>query len=132
MRRDVKTIQGDMAFKKLREFVSQSKFNSFPLVDARSRLIGILSLSDCRKPFDQDSEKTLTAQDIATRQVVTVTEDDTLFLALTRIVQGDFSILPVVDKKNPTLLLGAISRRDIMSTYDDIVIKKVVRDSSAA
>jgi CIC family chloride channel protein len=132
MRRDVKTIQGNMPFKELREFVSQSKFNSFPLVDARGRLIGILSLSDCRKPLDQDSEKTLTAQDIATRQVVTVTEDDTLFLALTRIIQGDFSIIPVVDKKNPTLLLGAISRRDIMSTYDDIVIKKVVRDSSAA
>ena len=132
MRRDAKTIQANMPFKELREFVSQSKFNSFPLVDPWGRLIGILSLSDCRKPLDQDSEKTLTAQDIATRQVVTVTEDDTLFLALTRIIQGDFSILPVVDKKNPKVLVGAISRRDIMSTYDDIVIKKVVRDSSAA
>jgi CIC family chloride channel protein len=53
-----------------------------------------------------------------------VTEEDSLFLALTRITQGDFSILPVVDKEDPQTLLGVISRRDIMSTYDDIVIKK--------
>jgi CIC family chloride channel protein len=132
MRRDIETIQANMPLKKLKEFVSQSKFNSFPVVDARGWLIGILSLSDCRKPPDQDGEKILTAQDIATRHVVTVTEDDSLFLALTRTIQGDFSILPVVDKKNPNVLLGAISRRDIMSTYDDIIIKKVDRDSSAA
>jgi CBS domain-containing protein len=132
MRREIETIQANMPFEELRGFVSQSKFNSFPVVDARGWLIGILSLSDCRKPLDQDGEKIVTAQDIATRHVVTVTEDDSLFLALTRTIQGDFSILPVVDKKDPNVLLGAISRRDIMSTYDDIIIKKVDRDSSAA
>jgi len=61
-----------------------------------------------------------------------VSEDDTLFLALTRIVQGDFAILPVVSKKNPKNLLGVISRRDIMSTYDDMVIKRMVKDRPAA
>ncbi|MBW2331505.1 MAG: CBS domain-containing protein, partial [Deltaproteobacteria bacterium] len=62
----------------------------------------------------------------------TVTEDDSLFLALTRIIQGDFSVLPVVNKQNPKHITGVISRRDIMSAYDDIVIRKVLIDESAA
>ena len=126
MRREIETIKADMPLKELMEFVYHSKFNSFSVVDTLGRLIGILSLSDCHKTFDADEGKTLTAQDIATSDLVTVTEDDSLFLALTRITQGDFSMLPVVGKRNPKSLLGVISRRDIMSTYDDIVIKKII------
>ncbi|MCK4487880.1 MAG: CBS domain-containing protein, partial [Desulfobacterales bacterium] len=132
MRREIETIRSDMPLKQLREFVYHSKFNTFPVVDAPGQLIGILSLSDCQKTFDENAEKTLTAEDIATRDVVTVTDDDTMFLALTRIIQGDFSVLPVVNKQNPKHLTGVISRRDIMSAYDDIVIRKVLIDESAA
>ncbi len=130
MRPEIETIRSDMPLKQLREFVYHSKFNSFPVVDGLDRLIGIISLSDCQKTYGENDEKTLTALDIATRDVVTVTEDDSLFLALTRIIQGDFSVLPVVNKQNPQQLLGIISRRDIMSTYDDVVIRRVLTDKS--
>jgi CIC family chloride channel protein len=128
MRREIETIRSDMPLGPLKELVYQSKFNSFPVVDGPGRFIGILSLSDCQKDFGEGAEKSLTAQDITTRDVVSVTEDDNLFLALTRIIQGDFSVLPVVNKQNPEQLLGVISRRDIMSSYDDIVIRKVMTD----
>ena len=129
MRSQVETLQADMPLKKIRERVYASKYNSFAVMDETDSLFGIISLSDCQKPFEGTKDRTLTARDIATRNLVTVKEDDSLFLALTRIVQGDFSILPVVDKKNPKALCGVISRRDIMSTYDDIVIKKSRRES---
>ncbi len=124
MRWEVETIGADMPLKKIQESIYKSKFNSFCVVDATNRLVGIISLSDCQKAFDADRGKTLTAQDIATRNLVTVGEEDSLFLALTRIVQGDFSFLPVVDRQDPQTILGVISRRDIMSTYGDIIIKK--------
>ncbi len=130
MRRKINTIRSDMPLRQLREFVYHSKFNTFPVVDALGQFIGILSLSDCQKAFDENAEKTLTARDIATRDLVTVTDDDSLFSALTKIVQGDFSILPVVNTQNPKRLIGVISRRDIMSTYDDIVIRRVLTDKS--
>ena len=132
MRRETETIRSDMPLTSLREFVYHSKFNSFPVVDGLDRLIGILSLSDCQKTYGENDENTITALDIATRDVVTVTEDDSLFLALTRIIQGDFSVLPVVNKQKPQQLLGVISRRDIMSTYDDVVIRRVLADKSAS
>ncbi len=132
MRREIETILPDMPLGTLREFVYHSKYNSFPVVDGLGRMIGMVSMSNCQKTYGENDEKTITAQDIATRDVVTVTEDDSLFLALTRITQGDFSVLPVVNKQNTQQLMGIISRRDIMSTYDDVVIRKVLIDKSAA
>ena len=127
MRHEMQTISGNMRLAELQSFVYRSKFSTFPVVDESDHLIGMLSLSDCQECFSQEGEKTLTAKDVATRKVVTITEDDSLFQALTRITQGDFSILPVVDKEHPKKLVGVISRRDIMSTYDDIIIKKIQR-----
>jgi CIC family chloride channel protein len=124
MRGTVETVRADMPLGDLQEFVFKSKFNSFCVVDAKDRLVGIISLSDCQKALEGGKEKAVTAHDIATRNLVTVTEVDSLFMALTRITQGDFSLLPVVDQEAPERLLGVISRRDIMSTYDDVVIKK--------
>jgi CIC family chloride channel protein len=132
MRREIETIRADMPITELRDFVYRSKLSSFPVVDALGQLSGILSLHDCEECFSQDTEGALTAQDVATRDIVRITEDDSLFLALTRITQGDFAILPVVDKDHPEKLLGVISRRDIMSTYDEIVIKKGARGRSGA
>jgi CIC family chloride channel protein len=132
MRREIETVRADMPITELKNFVYRSKLNSFPVVDAQGRLNGILSLHDCQECFSQDIDEALTAQDVATRDVVSITEEDSLFLALTRITQGDFAILPVVDKHHPKKLLGVISRRDIMSTYDDIVIKKAGRGESSA
>ena len=131
MRREIEMIRSDMPLRQLTEFVYHSKFNSFPVVDAIGQLIGVLSLSDCRKTFEVYSQEMLTASDIATHDLVTVTEDDSLFLALTRIIQGDFSFLPVVNKDNPKQLMGVISRRDIMSSYDNIVVRKVLTEKSA-
>lgn len=124
MRREMQTIPGDMPLSKLQDFVYRSKFNSFPVVDETDRLIGMLSLSDCQECFTQEGEEALTAKDVATHKVVTLNENDSLFRALTRITQGDFSILPVVDKGD-SKLIGIISRRDIMSTYDDMIIKRI-------
>jgi CIC family chloride channel protein len=131
MRRHIETVQTDMPITELRDFVYRSKLNSFPVVDGQGRLSGILSLHDCEEFFSQDTEEALTAHDLATHDVVSITEDDSLFLALSRITQGDFALLPVVDKHHPEKLVGVISRRDIMSTYDDFVIKRGGRGRSS-
>lgn len=127
MRRNPELIPSDMPLTKIRDRIYRSKFNSFPVVNPLGNLVGILSMSDCQKTFDEEREATLTAQEMATKDLVTITEGDSLFSALSRIVRRDFSILPVVNKDNPRELVGVISRRDIMSTYDDMIIRHIAR-----
>lgn len=114
MKSEVATVSEDMTLKEFLDLMYQVKFNSFPVVDARGELSGILSLSDvveARKKGDTD----MLIKDIATKDVVTVNEDDTLLTALLKISSGDYAILPVVANGRPRQLKGIISRRDIMS-----------------
>jgi CIC family chloride channel protein len=73
---------------------------------------------------DQQLEHLIVARDIATRGVITVYPDDSLFTAFERIAAKDYSTLPVVSRENPNRLLGVVTRRDILGAYNNAVIKK--------
>jgi CIC family chloride channel protein len=124
MEKDVKTIPDNTTIKELRDYFYRNKKRTFPIVNDSGQLTGILSFSDFEKiPAIEDKEN-LTAHDIATHEIITLMEYDSLFLALKRINEGDFSLLPVVARHDPKKLVGVVSKKDIMSAYGSIAIKK--------
>ncbi|MCF8146491.1 MAG: chloride channel protein [Deltaproteobacteria bacterium] len=112
----------DLRLDQLKTLIYDRGFNSFPVVNASGRLEGILSLSDLKSAFTLGDD-TLTAGDIATRRVVTVTGRESLLSALAKITAGDFAILPVVERERPDELLGVISRTDIMKAINNVIVK---------
>jgi chloride channel protein, CIC family len=116
-------VRVDMRLDQIKELIYETGLNSFPVVNAAGRLEGILSLSDCRTAFKK-GDKTQVAGDIATRDVTSVTDYDSLLSALTKITAGDFAILPVVERQNPDKLTGVISRSDIISAFNNVITKR--------
>ncbi|MDY6880554.1 MAG: chloride channel protein [Desulfatiglans sp.] len=110
---DPECIHEDMKMNDFKEIFFQRKYSSYPVVDNMGKLSGILSISDFLVAFEKNAFY-LTAGEIATRDVISVTEDDSLFSALTRISSGNFAILPVIDLHDNKRLVGIISRGDIM------------------
>jgi len=104
----------------LKKLIYESRFSSFPVVDDDGRLKGILSLSDCKSALKKGN-RSITAGHMATRNMVTVTRDETLLSALAKITSGDFAVLPVVDRDDPKKLLGVISRKDMMSAFNEVI-----------
>ena len=119
------TIPEGLSLRGFSEKISKSKHNSFPIVNKDGNLTGILSFLDYHDAvFDENLKDLIVAKDLATLNVVTVPIDDNLYSALEKITSKDFSILPVVDKDNPSILLGVLTRRDIIGAYNKAVIKK--------
>ncbi|MBW2023763.1 MAG: CBS domain-containing protein [Deltaproteobacteria bacterium] len=111
-----------MSLEDLKNFIFEKKFNIFPVVNSTGQLIGIISLSDVVSAMQRDFSPETKAKDIATKNVVTVTENDTLLTALKTISTGDYAMLPVTDGRDSRTLLGVISRRDIMSSLGKSVL----------
>ncbi len=92
------------------------------VLDERGELSGILSFHDLRRVLF--SEKPFTARDIATRQVVTVTPEDDLLTALSRMARLGVSQLPVVEREGSRRVVGMISLKDIMSFQERELAKR--------
>jgi len=127
MNPEVETIAENLSLGRLAERISKSKYNTFPVVDQKGNLTGILSFFDYHQvAFDQDLKDLVVVKELASTQVVTVSLDDNLYDALEKITSKDYSLLPVVSADNPSELRGVLSRRDIMGTYEKAIIKKAV------
>jgi len=119
------TIYEGLPLQRLAAHLSESKYHSFPVVDRGGNLTGILSYFDYHDVLhDQQLEPLVVAKDLATRNVITVYPDDTLYTAFEKIAAKDFSLLPVVSREKPNRLLGIVTRRDMIGAYNSAAIKR--------
>jgi CIC family chloride channel protein len=132
MNTQVETVYEDAPLGVFSNKVAMSKYNSFPVLDARNRLVGILSFADYRDAvFNEDLKDLVIASDLATKEIHSIKLDANLFDALEAISVKDFAILPVVSTDDAGQLMGVVSRRDILGAYDKAVLKKTLFSGSA-
>ena len=125
MNTHVETMQEALPLEQMTKIISKSKFNSFPVLDAKNKLTGILSFNDYNEAiFDENLKGLVVAGDLATTDLVTITMEENLWTALDKISSKDFAVLPVVSARKPDKLKGVISRRDIIGAYNKAVLKK--------
>ncbi|MBU1487574.1 CBS domain-containing protein [bacterium] len=143
------TIPSSTTFNQMAQLFYENHFDAFPVVDEAMRLLGIISRTDLLKTFipeyfdllddlsfikdfgaleiDEESakmmERLLLADDLMTTKIITVSEDSTLFKAITLMMKNRIRCLPVVrgDK-----LVGVISRTDILKAL--LVKKKILEE----
>lgn len=127
MNPDAETVYEGLPLSTLAGTIGKSKYNSFPVVDSENALVGILSFFDYNEAlYNEDLENLVVAKDLATLDVVTVSTADNLYDALQKVSAKDFSILPVVSPTDNSLLMGVLTRRDIIGAYDKAVIKQTL------
>lgn len=97
------------------EILTERNFGSIPVVEGDRSLVGLVSEFDLLRVMDQGKDlRQLTATDIMTRDVVTVTEE-MLVKDLVHLLQERHLIrTPVVKGKT---LVGIVARRDAVFGY---------------
>jgi CIC family chloride channel protein len=88
-------------------------------VDENKRMVGIFSTTDFRKVlFAPDIEYLVVMKDIAVTDVVAATPSEDLNSVLQKFTIKNIDSLPVVDENDRTLLLGMLTRRDVIAFYN--------------
>ncbi len=108
-----------MPLREIVHFVAESRQHYFPVVDKKGRFVGIFSTDDVRSHLYNDELWQLAnARDVMTTRVVSVFPDDDLNTALKRFTDLNLDELPVLDRKEPTRLLGMLRRKDVIARYN--------------
>ncbi|WP_084448397.1 chloride channel protein [Desulfovibrio inopinatus] len=105
--------------------VCRSKEPQYVVLDDEERLVGVVTLRDI-SPYLGDfheNKDALTAKDIMSSEVVTLTENADLEDALNIFEQHRVSFVPVVSQHFTDHVIGTLKKDDVLSAYKTWVIK---------
>ena len=115
----VESIPQNMPFMEFKKFFSRTKQHYFPVMDAEKRMIGIFSSTDIRGVlFNSEIEHLVVMKDIAKSEVVTTTLTENLNTVLQKFTIKNIDSLPVVQEDDMGILMGMLSRRDVIAFYN--------------
>ncbi len=124
------TISPSATLSELRDSLRQHRTRTLCVVQADGELVGIVSLSDLQRAYDNHPGDDLTVGDICTRDVVTAAADDVLWTAIRSMGMRDLSSLPVMaaGAKTP---VGLLTRSQVMQAYNLAIARKREAQSRA-
>lgn len=129
MTTDVITITPERSMMKASKLMKDKGISRLPVVDAEGRIVGIISDRDIK---DASPSKATTLdmhelyyllseikiQDIMTKKVVTIRQDETVEKAAVLMLEGNFGGLPVLDGEDH--VVGIITDTDIFKVLVEI------------
>jgi CIC family chloride channel protein len=114
----VVTVRGDETIAAVRDWLASggagSTHQGFPVLDAAGLLVGVVTRRELR---DSDPTEGRRVRDLVRRAPVVVYEDSTLRDAADQMVIERVGRLPVVQRGAPRLVLGIVSRSDLLAAH---------------
>ncbi len=122
--RKVILIPQNMSFEAFRKLFSKTKQHYFPVMDPDDRLAGIFSSTDIRGLlFERGVGDLVVMQDIAHTDIIVTTPSEDLNAVLKKFTIKNIDSLPVVQEDDHGVLLGMLTRRDVIAFYNEEVDK---------
>ncbi len=123
----VETVPENMTLGNFAKFIEQTHHTNFPLVDELGELTGIISVQDFMGVvFEKELMDLVVIKELATKDVITVHAEEDLDTAMRKIGYRNIEQLPVVDRETHRQLYGIISRRDMVSAYNRVLMSRTL------
>ena len=109
------TLSPDDPVQKARTIIDQSSHTGFPVLDA-GRLVGIITVCNVRCIQNGVGLSSL-VRDAMTRELIVISPESTMENALRLMMIHNIHHLPVVEPDHPELMIGFLTRTDMMQIY---------------
>jgi chloride channel protein, CIC family len=104
----------------------------FPVVDDSGRMTGIISMQDVKSILHRAEEERVCylVGGICSRDVITLTPDDSLYKAMQLFDVKGIEEIPVVEDLENKWVIGMLKRRDVIAAYNHEVLKKGIAEKA--
>jgi len=122
--RSIPRISEMARLQELKQVYTASGKGCVQVVDDAGLMVGIVTFSDLQQwLIDPTLDQIVVAGEVANRDVLVVSESDSLLDAIHILDREEFEQMPVVAADNPRKVLGILSRNAIFSTYHKMIVK---------
>jgi len=134
MEKDVPTVPAvlpvDGLFQRLAdEDPIMARRQEWPVVDENERLVGLVTRGDLVRALELEDGENATVSDLGSRRLVVTHDDELLEEATAKMIAHDIGRLPVVDREDPTRLVGLLGRAGVMAVWLHATREEQTRDS---
>lgn len=128
MSTDLQQLSIDTPCTEIMVRMEESNFPHFLVMDRDDRLAGILTLRDFRRILAHPDlcGPGVTAESLMIKEVVTVSEEDSMEQAFHLFAHYNFSCLPVMSGRQKSRVVGQLKKTDLLSSYEQYVFKEHV------
>lgn len=123
MTEKVETVSEEMSIADVSKKIQETGHMGFPVVDKKGKLCGIITHEDVKRNIIE-GKLDVPVCDLETRDVIVAFPDETLADILRKIGTKDISHFPVVDKENPKMIVGFLTKGNIIKAYDRKFLEK--------
>ncbi len=123
------TLREDDPLERIMTVLRTSRFSDLPVLDGDGRLAGIIAFQHLRTVLQShELDQLVLARDVLTEEIRALTPRENLIEALRQFDLQGLDHLPVVSPADPTLLLGLLTRSDVMDRYNkELLIQQEYR-----
>jgi CIC family chloride channel protein len=125
MTTDPQLVPADLPANQLQAEFDQTNTHGLLVVNGGHALHGIVTLQDLAKASEDAGFASKTVGDICTRDLITVTPNDSIATAFRKISLRDVGRLPVVASDDSREVVGVLRRRDMIRAYDIALQRKL-------
>jgi CIC family chloride channel protein len=97
--------------------IKSTTHRGFPVLNGEGRLAGVVTQQDINKALNKGKGDDPVSE-IMTRDLIVCYPDETLKTALEKLGERNIGRIPVVEKNDPTHLVGIITRKGIINAYN--------------
>jgi CIC family chloride channel protein len=98
--------------------IKRTTHRGFPVLDADGNLAGMVTQQDINKALNSE-QGDIPVTEIMTRNLMVCYPDETLKIALEKLGELNIGRIPVVERKNPLKLVGLVTRKGIITAYNE-------------
>ncbi len=122
MAQDVDTVPATMSVHDLADRIAQddprfTRHRGLPITDSQGRLVGIVTRGDILRALQKDPRGDANVEDIGSKPPVVSFPNETVFDALSKMLQNNIGRLPVVDRADPQKLVGYLGRAGVLASW---------------
>src|SRR5436190_2036340 len=134
MEKDVPTVPASLPIEGLFQRLAEedpvmARRHEWAVVDDAERLVGLVTRGDLVRALEREDSEGATILDLGSRRLVVTHTDELLEEATAKMIANDIGRLPVVDRADPTRLVGLLGRAGVMAVWLHATREEQTRDS---
>jgi chloride channel protein, CIC family len=134
MEKDVPTVPASLPVEGLFQRLADedpvmARRQEWVVVDDAERLVGLVTRGDLVRALDRDDGEAATVEELGSRRLVVTHGDELLEEATAKMIAHDIGRLPVVDRDDPSRLVGLLGRAGVMAVWLHASREEHTRDS---